>query len=78
MNMKKILLITLISVFSFGLLKAQLQENRYTEITNPKLVEMNKEPARASFFSFTSANEALSASNSSRAVIFTAQRDMEV
>jgi len=66
--MKKILLITLISVFLHSLLKAQLQENRYTEITNPKLVEMNKEPARATaFFSFTSANEALfPPSNSSK------------
>lgn len=66
MDMKKILLITLIVVFSSGLLKAQLQENRYSEITNPKLVDINKEPARASFFSFTNAQEAIDASNSSK------------
>jgi beta-galactosidase len=64
--MKPILFITLIAVFSSGLVKVQLQENRYLEITNPKLVDMNKEPARASFFSFTSAKEAVDASNSSK------------
>lgn len=45
---------------------AQEQVNRYTEITNPKLLYIHKEPARASFFSFTNVNEALNASSFSK------------
>lgn len=45
---------------------SQLQQNRYAEITNPKLVHINKMEPRASFFSFTTPDEALKASYSSK------------
>ena len=37
---------------------AQQQENRYKEITNPKLLQINKLEPRSSFFSFTNAADA--------------------
>lgn len=64
--MKKILFTFFAAYITIGFTDAQKQENRYAEITNPKLVGINKEPARASFFSFSSADEALKASYSSK------------
>lgn len=61
--MKKICLLSLITCMQIGLLSAQKRENRYAEITNPKLIHINKEPARASFFSFANANDAINAPN---------------
>lgn len=49
-----------------GGLTAQNQENRYAEITNPKLININKEPARASFFSFTNVADAQNAPYTSK------------
>lgn len=51
---------------SFGIVKAQNQNERYSEITNPKLLHINKEPARASFFSFDGVDNALKAPYSSK------------
>lgn len=45
---------------------AQLQENRYSEITNPKLTDINKLPPKATFASFNSAEEAESAALTSK------------
>lgn len=47
-------------------LTAQEQTNRYAEITDPKLVHINKEAARASFFSFSNVKEAQEASYASK------------
>ena len=63
--MKTKLLATLLALISFSLF-AQDQENRYAEITNPKLVNINKLPPRSSFFSFTNATDAEKASYSSK------------
>ena len=63
--MKTHLLFTLMALISFSAL-AQNQENRYAEITNPKLVSINKLPPRSSFFSFTNKNDAKNASYSSK------------
>ena len=49
-----------------GILQAQQQENRYEEITNPKLLYLNKEKPRASFFSYASVKEAVNANNSAK------------
>ncbi len=64
-KMKTKLLVTLMALISFTVI-AQDQENRYAEITNPKLVNINKLPPRSSFFSFTSAADAKDASYSSK------------
>ena len=64
--MKKFYLFTLSTLVSVGVLFAQKQENRYAEITNPKLVSINKLPARSSFFSFRGADEAEKAANSQK------------
>lgn len=64
--MKKLFFATLAAYMGIGVSNAQKQENRYAEITNPKLIEINKEPARASFFSFSSVDEAIKASYSSK------------
>ena len=63
--MKAKFIVTLLALISFSL-NAQDQENRYAEITNPKLVNINKLPPRSSFFSFTNANDAKNASFSSK------------
>ena len=63
--MKTKLLFTLMALISFSVF-AQNQENRYSEITNPKLVNINKLPPRSSFFSFTSAKDAKDASFESK------------
>lgn len=64
--MRKNLLISLLILLAIGVVQAQDQENRFAEITNPKLIHINKEPARASFFSFSNAESAEKASNSSK------------
>jgi hypothetical protein len=64
--MKKYLLISLFAGLVIGALNAQDQKNRYAEITNPNLIALNKEPARASFFSFNNVNESINAPNSSK------------
>ena len=63
--MKTKLLVTLMALISLSVF-AQDQENRYAEITNPKLVSINKLPPRSSFFSFTNAADAKEASYSSK------------
>ena len=65
MKMKTRILFTLMVLISFSLY-AQDQENRYAEITNPKLININKLPPRSSFFSFTNTNDAKNASYSSK------------
>ena len=55
-------LLLLFSLFSFS----QQQENRYREITNPKLVHINKLEPRSSFFSFTNSDDALKAGNAAK------------
>ena len=63
--MKTKLLVTLMALINLSVF-AQDQENRYAEITNPKLVSINKLPPRSSFFSFTNATDAKEASYSSK------------
>ena len=63
--MKTKLLVTLMALIGFSVF-AQDQENRYAEITNPKLVNINKLPPRSSFFSFTNVTDAKEASYSSK------------
>lgn len=64
--MKRCLFIGLLFAMSLGIVKAQNQTERYSEITNPKLLHINKEPARASFFSFNAVDNALKAPYSSK------------
>ncbi len=64
--MKKILFATLFVAFLLSTTYAQEQDNRYAEITNPKLVSINKEAPRASFFSFRNSEEALAADYASK------------
>lgn len=64
--MKKYFLISLFVGLGIGVLNAQDQKNRYAEITDPNLIALNKEPARAGFFSFTNVNDALNAPYSSK------------
>lgn len=64
--MRKYLFSFVILLFSTQLVFAQKQENRYSEITNPKLVHINKLDARSSFFSYTNSADALSADNNSK------------
>ena len=45
---------------------AQLQKNRYAEITNPKLVHINKMEPHATFYSFANAKEAQNANLASK------------
>lgn len=64
--MKRCLFFGLLIAMSFSILQAQNQKDRYSEITNPKLVHINKEPARASFFSFKDVDSAVKAPYSSK------------
>lgn len=64
--MKKIIFSTFLILSTAGVLFAQKQENRYAEITNPKLVSINKMEPRSSFFSFRSAQEAEKAAYSEK------------
>ena len=47
---KKYFLLTCLAAFPFAL-TAQ-ENNRYEEITNPKLTSINREPARSTFTSY--------------------------
>ena len=60
------MLLVFVSLFCVTVISAQEQANRYEEITNPNLTHLNKEAPRASFFSFGTADEAVSATNSSK------------
>ena len=40
--MRKNLLISLLILLAIGVVQAQDQENRFAEITNPKLIHINK------------------------------------
>ncbi len=64
--MKQALLTFALLFFAAQLAVAQKQENRYSEITNPKLVHINKMDPRSSFFSYTNAADALNADNDSK------------
>ncbi len=66
---KRSILLPLLLVFCI-LSFSQLQENRYHEITNPKLIQINKLDPRSSFFSFTSSAEALKAGTESKGTNF--------
>ena len=68
MKMKTKILVTLMALINLSI-NAQKQENRYAEITNPKLVNINKLPPRSSFFSFTNVSDAKEASFSSKGSI---------
>ena len=58
--MKKLLI--LFSIYlAAGMLFAQEQTDRYAEITNPKLLHINREEPRSTFSSFTDLKEALAA-----------------
>ncbi len=56
--MKKNLL-TIVFLTVIGTCFAQTQPERYKEITNPKLTNINREPARASFTSYVDDESAL-------------------
>jgi beta-galactosidase len=63
--MQKLLILFSISLAA-GMLYAQEQANRYAEITNPKLLHINREEPRSTFSSFTDIKEALAAGYSSK------------
>ena len=54
---KKYFLLTCLATFPFGL-TAQ-ENNRYEEITNPKLTSINREPARSTFTSYVTEADAV-------------------
>ena len=54
---KKYFLLTCLAAFPFGL-TAQ-ENNRYEEITNPKLTSINREPARSTFTSYVTEADAV-------------------
>lgn len=56
MNRPELILILL---FGISASYSQEQNNRYAEITDPTIIEINKEPSRASFFSFDNVNDAV-------------------
>ncbi len=64
--MRKCPLTLFMAIIAVVSITAQQQQNRYSEITNPKLTSINKLPARSSFFSFTNADEAQKATYSSK------------
>lgn len=64
--MKNALFSIILLLFLGQALLAQKQENRYAEITNPKLVHINKMDPRSSFFSYTNSADALKADNNSK------------
>ncbi len=59
--MQKSLLMLLAVVMCNGLIYAQDQADRFEEITNPKLLHVNREKPRSTFHSFTNLNDALKA-----------------
>ena len=54
---KKYFLLTCLAAFPFAL-TAQ-ENNRYEEITNPKLTSINREPARSTFTSYVTEADAV-------------------
>lgn len=67
--MKKRLLLMAVVTFvllNFSNTLAQKQENRYSEITNPNLTDINKLVPRSSFFSYKSVDEAINATLTSK------------
>lgn len=64
--MKKIILSVFTLILGSYSIYAQEQENRYSEITNPKLIQINKLPPRSSFFSFTNSADALKDDNNQK------------
>lgn len=64
--MKKILFPIVFLLFIGQVLIAQKQENRFLEITNPKLIDINKQKARCSFFSYSNSADALKADNNQK------------
>ncbi|KUL15017.1 MAG: Glycosyl hydrolase family 2, partial [Proteiniphilum sp. 51_7] len=63
--MQKLLILFSISLVA-GMLSAQEQSDRYAEITNPKLLHINREEPRSTFSSFTDIDEALAAGYTSK------------
>ncbi len=57
--MKSIALFLSATLSLSGIAFAQQQENRFAELTNPRLIDINKLPAHASFSSYTDATSAL-------------------
>ena len=57
--MKPIALFLSATLSLSGTTIAQQQQNRFAELTNPRLVDINKLPAHASFSSYTDASSAL-------------------
>ena len=64
--MKKHILTLFVTFIVMSSLSAQMQENRYKEITNPKLTNINKLPPHSSFYSYTNADDALKASSGAK------------
>lgn len=64
--MKKISSLFFLFFITTPLVFSQNQENRYQEITNPKLVHINKLEPRSSFFSFSNIADARKAGNDSK------------
>lgn len=64
--MKYKILIAIFIVLATNGLFSQNQENRYAEITNPYLTHINKLPAKATFYSYKSINEAIDAKLTSK------------
>ncbi len=64
--MKYNILIAIFIALATNCLFSQNQENRYAEITNPYLTHINKLPAKATFYSYKSINEAIDAKYSSK------------
>ncbi|MDD3308480.1 MAG: glycoside hydrolase family 2 TIM barrel-domain containing protein [Dysgonamonadaceae bacterium] len=64
--MKRLIFITLMLTLGVMIIQAQDQGNRYAEITNPKLIDINKEAARASFYTFSNVDDAVNASSGSK------------
>lgn len=63
--MQKLLILFSISLVAC-MLSAQEQSDRYAEITNPKLLHINREEPRSTFSSFTDVDEALAAGYTSK------------
>src|SRR5690554_4858027 len=60
------LLVLIVGIGTTCMVNAQEQADRYAEITNPKLLHINREEPRATFSSFRDINEALDAGYSSK------------
>lgn len=64
--MKNNILIAIFIALATNCLFSQNQENRYAEITNTYITHINKLPAKATFYSYKSINEAIDAKYSSK------------